>query len=581
MPKFTEHYNLFMWDTNNSEDLDSNYDIDRATNDNWKEIDRLLKLLEDGKVAKVEGKGLSTKDFTEALLNKLNAIASGAQVNVLEKLTMEGKAITITSKSAEIKDDEVKNARQSTAKGKTYSSVKERLEDIENNLDNIQSSRGHVYTIRRKISGNTATTWERLDDAKGMVANATKNGGVVQNDFDNVSPWKDIISFNLDLTTGKKKAYFGDADFKFNGENGDVYTYIPTFWYKIWEDNDYLYISIADYARSGYIEMKEFDTARYHGSVTGDGKIHSYSGLIPTYNKTLPAFRTLAQALGDDYCLLDWRYFAIQLLYLVEYANYNSQSTLGNGMTSLRVNNADIALVAGNSTNKFVVNTSGGNAFIVGQTISIGTNGNGNFGVAEGRKITAIEDYNQDTIVGKEITFDGDPVNIALTNVIWSSAQREGDCDELGMKSGCKVNDGKHGVIYRGIENPFGNVYSWVDSLNINEHKAYVCYDPKSYVCDKFEAPYEELGYVNGSENGYVKNLGFDINHPLIQLPTEIGANASTGTSDYYYQSTGKRVARVGGVVNNGTGAGLWYWLLSNASSVAYWNIGARVLKYQ
>jgi hypothetical protein len=36
----------------------------------------------EGKVDKVEGKGLSTNDFTDALLTKLNGIAEGAEVNV-------------------------------------------------------------------------------------------------------------------------------------------------------------------------------------------------------------------------------------------------------------------------------------------------------------------------------------------------------------------------------------------------------------------------------------------------------------------------------------------------------------------
>lgn len=48
---------------------------------------------------------------------------------------------------------------------------------------------------------------------------------------------------------------------------------------------------------------------------------------------------------------------------------------------------------------------------------------------------------------------------------------------------------------------------------------------PKEYVSDKFESPYEKIGYINSKQEGYCKALGFDINHPLIQLPTEIGAN--------------------------------------------------------
>ena len=54
-----------------------------------------------------------------------------------------------------------------------------------------------------------------------------------------------------------------------------------------------------------------------------DGVLHSYSGLIPEYNKNIAQFRTLATSLGEEFSLLDYRYFVIQMLYLVEYADYN------------------------------------------------------------------------------------------------------------------------------------------------------------------------------------------------------------------------------------------------------------------
>ena len=56
----------------------------------------------EGKVDKVEGKGLSTNDFTAALLTKLNGIATGAQVNIIEKITVNGTAQTVASKTAAI-----------------------------------------------------------------------------------------------------------------------------------------------------------------------------------------------------------------------------------------------------------------------------------------------------------------------------------------------------------------------------------------------------------------------------------------------------------------------------------------------
>lgn len=577
---FTSFLNLFMWDTNSSEDLDSSFDIDRALHDNWKKIDSKMKEINEGKVDKVSGKGLSTKDFTTAYENKLKGIETGAQLNVLEGLTLGGKTLNISGKKIEIKDTEVTNARESKTKGKTFNDVDARLEEIEDDISNISKTRGHIYGIRRKISNNTSSNWERVEDSIGLVANATKNGGEVTNDFDNLSPWKDIVSFNLDLETGKKKAYFGDADFKFDGSNGDVYTHIPTFWLKIYEENDYMYILIADYERSGFIKIKEFDIQRYLTGIGEDGKLHSYSGLAGADFKNINQYRTLVKNLGDDYCLMDWRYFAIQCLYLVEYATYNSQSALGNGMASMRHNNGDVALLAETNTHRFVVNTGAGNQFIVGQQVRIGAYDNVSSVI---RTITAINNYEDSNITGKEIVLDGDPIeNISLTTYIWTCVQNSGGCDSLGMKSGCLVNDGKHNVIYRGIESIIGNIFSFVDGINIKDCVAYVCYNPKEYVSDKFESPYEKIGYINSKQEGYCKALGFDINHPLIQLPTEIGANSTSGTTDYYWcTATGNRVARVGGNSSGGAFDGLWFWNLNSTSSYSIWFCGARVLKYQ
>ena len=50
------------------------------------------------KVDKVSGKGLSTNDFTNALKNKLDNIAAGAQVNVIEGVNVNGTAVTPTNK---------------------------------------------------------------------------------------------------------------------------------------------------------------------------------------------------------------------------------------------------------------------------------------------------------------------------------------------------------------------------------------------------------------------------------------------------------------------------------------------------
>lgn len=55
-----------------------------------------------GYVAKEEGKGLSTNDYTTDEKNKLAGIAAGAQVNIIEKISVNGTSAPIEGKTAKI-----------------------------------------------------------------------------------------------------------------------------------------------------------------------------------------------------------------------------------------------------------------------------------------------------------------------------------------------------------------------------------------------------------------------------------------------------------------------------------------------
>ena len=321
----------------------------------------------------------------------------------------------------------------------------------------------HIYGIKR-LRSSTDTAWERTDDNIGKIANATKDGTEVQNDFNNLSPWKDIISFNYDSAQQLTTAYYGDDNFTFSPSdtNVNVFTKIPQFWYKRWiDEDDYEHIQIADYAAEGFMESKEFAIARYlyEGSTSSP---RSCSGLKPLASTGGQDYQTGAKSLGSNVCLFDWRALgAIQFLYLVEYADNNSQEKLGQGVSS---NSSPIA---------------------------------------------------------------------------------SGGLDNLGMKSGCLNNDGKHSVMYRGIEDIFGNIRQIIDGININNSQAYVCTDPTKYEFEKYSGDYVQVGYANNSSSGYISKLGYDENYPLLLLPIECsGVDESTGFTDYYYQSTSRRAYR-------------------------------------
>lgn len=88
-----------------------------------------------------------------------------------------------------------------------------------------------LFGVKRQIT-STSTSWERIGHSVDLVANATHDGEPVQNDFDNIYPWSDIITcdVNADGTINK---YYGDADFDFKNPVGYIMTKFPEFWWKI------------------------------------------------------------------------------------------------------------------------------------------------------------------------------------------------------------------------------------------------------------------------------------------------------------------------------------------------------------
>ena len=382
-----------------------------------------------------------------------------------------------------------------------YNSTNERIANLE------AKHTGHIYGVKRNIESSDPA-WERIEDSIGLVANATHDGTEVENDFDNIYPWSDIISYNYDVKGQKITAFYGEPTFKFDGSNGQVMTRIPAFWYKreqkVEEDgNTYEYIYIADYAVNGFIKSEQFSVGRY--TISGDSsKVYSKSGVEPFTNYTITNARDYAKSLGSEFGILDWRCFLLQLLYLVEYADYNSQNMLGQGRTG---------------RNNHCANNSGG-------------------------------------------------------------------CDSLGMKSGCLGNDGTYSLIYRGIEDIFGNIWQFIDGINIKEYQAYICYDSSQYAVDTFDGAYQKLGYINARKNGYASKLGYDKNHPLISLATETEGSSDTYTTDFQsISSTVNEDVSEGKIICWGFDwryaiySGLWSWKLNGGSSIIGEEAGARLLK--
>lgn len=345
-----------------------------------------------------------------------------------------------------------------------------------------------IYGVKRDIE-TANPEWERTYLGVGKVANATHDGSSVQNDFDSIYPWSDIISVNMN-NDGTINAEYGDANFKFDGSNGEVMTRIPEFYYKRFQANSEEHIQISKYPLPDFLKSEEFYIARY----TTSSGVHSKSGVTSQVNTNITDFRTQARSKGSGWQQMDYHICLLQMLYLVEYANYNSQNILGNGNSQ----------------------------------------------------------------TSAQITLGG--------------------CDSLGMKSGCLSNNNGSAVIYRGVENIFGNIWQFVDGINVKDYMGYINYNPSTYAVDTFTGDYHEIGYTNANTNGNPKKLGYNENNPLIALPITVGGSATTYICDYYWQNSGNRIALFGGAWYAGAGGGFFCWNLNNASSDSGGYVGSRLL---
>lgn len=466
-----------------------------------------------------------------------------------------------------------------------FSNIENRLTEVEDDVSNLTSARIRKWGVRYYYD-QSSSKLERLGDAIEMTANATKNGAAVVNDFDEEELFKEIKKVKRHKTTHKLLAVKGDADY--DSVNGEVMIDFPDTYWKIEEaaDKSYVDIWLSNAFLVGFFKVDKFSVGAHALSIAEDGSIQTQPGFPVEGHKGITTWRNLVkEQYGEGACLMDWRYTVITYLYLIEFADFNSQSVLGNGLHSFRYNaTTDKALIAETGVNRIIINTSGGNAFVVGQRIMIGTWDGGN-NIAAKRKITSKESYTSDdgTITGIAVYFDGDTVDITTSCILMSCGQDTGSADDIQASSGCMSNDGKHGCSYRGFER--NSIFDWIDGISIKDGVIYECTDPTAYASEVFDAPYEALdgyGIPTDSTNGYIKSLGFDINHPFCRLPKALGGGSSTYITDYCWcNPSGKFAARVGGAPYHGTYAGLFYWFLTFAASNAAWFCGARVLMYQ
>src|SRR5690606_21747226 len=270
---------------------------------------------------------------------------------------------------------------------------------------------------------------------------------------------------------------------------------------------------------------------KYLASLGDDNRLGSKPNAMPLVSTNIINFRTYARNNNADglrgYQQLDIHaYDVIRTLMFIEFATLDMQSIM-RGFADGRYSTSDVITVGETNTNRAIVSNATASGYEVGQSIAIGTTPGNNNVSGTAREILAIEPYDDQNTA---IVFDGDPIDTEVGHVIANRAYRTGWSSRIAASSGGIVNltNGRYPCMYRGIESPYGDVYQFVDGVNINNHQAWVARNPKDYASNLFAAPYEPLGYVNSDTNGYVTEMGWDPAHPYAEFPVSVGGSSTT-----------------------------------------------------
>jgi hypothetical protein len=152
-------------------------------------------------------------------------------------------------------------------------------------------------------------------------------------------------------------------------------------------------------------------------------------------------------------------------------------------------------------------------------------------------------------------------------------------------------------VVYRGIENPWGNVWKFIIGFNsIDTAYNVMKRDGTGSLADILTAGnYEQTTGVtplNGTSNisgtdggeychGYVSDLVFSDPLKLAFIPSALSGSETTYLTDYFYSHTAgisqTGILLAGGYWDNAGKAGVGYLLANGAASNVYSGIGGRL----
>ena len=184
--------------------------------------------------------------------------------------------------------------------------------------------------------------------------------------------------------------------------------------------------------------------------------------------------------------------------------------------------------------------------------------------------------FDMQSKIGAGVTTKTDDGATSMTEIT-------GATTTLGNKSGQVINTNDYSVVaYRGEENPFGNIWKWIDGINVyNKNEGSVYIADHGFKDDTNAAPYSDAGITICGSNGYVSAFAYNEDFDWLFIASEVLGNSSLPVGDYFWQNkayNGYTVAILGGYWRSGSSAGGFGWYVYSTSGYRYRDVGGRLL---
>lgn len=359
-------------------------------------------------------------------------------------------------------------------------------------------------------------TFTRLAGAVGLSQGA---------DFDKFTMYGGRKRCNV-LDDGTIVAYYGDEGYTEDGSNGQVMVFQPKFYYKVVplkleKNND---SSIGYHLRkvNYYVSSKPKTGFKLHPAFYDEnGNAINYI-LFSADEGSM--YDVSAGAYVNDNVDESITYEDGDLLCSV--AGKKSISGLRKGLGT-KSNLEQMAQNRGSGWHLETIKATSANQLLM--IIELGTM-NSQTGIGQG--IVSIPDnkaYNCSSLTGS---------TAELGN---STGQATETVNEIGGTETTYNVNGKVSVTYRGVENPYGNIFKRIQGVNVWGDGSMCGGQP--YVANNFtfnesknSDNYEGVGFTLPNANGYINAMGYGKEeYDWLLLPSEIGGTSALPVGDFFY----------------------------------------------